>query len=219
MIAAVIFDMDGLMFDTETLNMAAWIEAARRHGWTMTEEQVRVHIGADRATTRRLMEKRFGPDFDFDTIRADRVKIAFERIEREGVPLKPGLRELLSWLRSHGVRTAVGTSSDRSFVDFYMARADLDHPFDAIVTGDQVERGKPAPDIFLRAAEALDADPADCVVLEDSYNGVRAARAAGMLPIMVPDLLPPTPEIEPLLFRKADSLRGVIPILEELRCG
>lgn len=216
MIAAVIFDMDGLMFDTEALNMRGWVEAGRRHGYEMTKEVVYGHIGANLATTRRLMTEHFGSGFDFDTVRADRVAWTFAHIERNGMPEKPGLRTLLAWLRASGLKTAIATSSERRFVDFYMAHTDLGHPFGAIVTGDRVARSKPEPDIFLKAAEELGADPADCVVLEDSYNGIRAAHAAGMRPIMVPDLLPPTPEVEALLYRRADSLDAVIPILEEL---
>lgn len=217
LISAIIFDMDGLMFDTETLNMKGWIEAGRRHGYAMTEDVVFGHIGANLAATRRLMTEHFGPGFDFDAVRADRVAWTFAHIERNGMPEKPGLRELLVWLRANDLKTAIATSSERRFVDFYMAHADLGHPFDAIVTGDRVTRSKPEPDIFLKAAEELGAAPADCVVLEDSYNGIRAAHAAGMRPVMVPDLLPPTPEVEPLLYRRADSLKDVIPILEALR--
>ena len=205
------------MFDTEALNMRGWIEAGRRHGHTMTQEVVYGHIGANLATTRRLMTEHFGPGFDFDAVRADRVAWTFAHIERNGMPEKPGLRALLAWLRASGLKTAIATSSERRFVDFYMAHASLGHAFGAIVTGDRVARSKPEPDIFLKAAEELGADPADCVVLEDSYNGIRAAHAAGMRPIMVPDLLPPTPEVERLLYRRVDSLNDVIPILEELR--
>lgn len=204
------------MFDTEALNLRGWIEAGRRHGHTMTQEVVHGHIGATLAVTRRLMMEHFGPGFDFDAVRADRIAWTFAHIERHGMPEKPGLRELLAWIRASGLKTAIATSSERRFVDFYMAHTDLRHPFDAIVTGDRVARSKPEPDIFLKAAEELGADPVDCVVLEDSYNGIRAAHAARMRPIMVPDLLPPTPEVERLLYRRADSLHDVIPILEEL---
>ena len=204
------------MFDTEALNMKGWIEAGRQHGYEMTEEVVFGHIGANLATTRRLMTERFGPGFDFDAVRADRVAWSFAYIERNGMPEKPGLRALLSWLRDSAVKTAIATSSERRFVDFYMAHANLGHPFDAVVTGDQVARSKPEPDIFLRAAAELGVSPADCVALEDSYNGIKAAHAAGMRPVMVPDLLPPTPEVERLLYRRVDSLNEVIPLLEAL---
>ena len=110
------------------------------------------------------MTEHFGLGFDFDAVRADRVAWTFAHIERNGMPEKPGLRELLVWLRANGLKTAIATSSERRFVDFYMAHADLGHPFDTIVTGDRVTRSKPEPDIFLKAAEELGAAPADCVV-------------------------------------------------------
>ena len=216
MIEAVIFDMDGLMFDTETLNMNAWITAAAKHGYVMTEEMVHAHIGANVHFTRRLMMGHFGPEFDFDTVRADRIAVAFEEIERSGVPVKPGLPELLRWLKGRRVKTAMATSSERRFVDFYRDHTGLDHAFDAVISGEMVTRSKPEPDIFLKAASELGAAPANCMVLEDSYNGIRAAHAAGMIPVMVPDLLPPTPDVKPLLHAMVPSLHDVAPLIEEL---
>ncbi|NLL36883.1 MAG: HAD family phosphatase [Fretibacterium sp.] len=216
MIDAVIFDMDGVMFDTETLNMRAWMEAGTLHGYVVTEEMVHAHIGANVQFTRNLMEKHFGPEFDFDAVRADRIRIAFEDIKENGMPVKPGLVELLDWLRGRGFRTAMATSSERRFVDFYLERSGIRHPFDVIVTGDMVTRSKPEPDIFLKAAEELRTEPVRCMVLEDSYNGIRAARAAGTVPVMIPDLLPPTLEMERLFHVKLDSLKEVAPLIEAL---
>lgn len=216
-IAAVIFDMDGLMFDTEALNLRGWVAAAKKHGFEISESVIHRHIGANLTATRRIMEEQMGPSFDFDAVRADRVAYSFGEIEKHGMPEKPGLRELLKWLREQGIPTALATSSERRFVEFYMAHSNLGHPFNATVTGEQITRGKPEPDIFLKAAELLGVRPEGCVVLEDSYHGIKAAHAAGMRPIMVPDLLPPTPEIEPLLYRKADTLADVIPVLAELQ--
>ena len=215
--SAVIFDMDGLMFDTETLNRKAWYAAGRKRGWEMTDEIIHAHVGAALSTSRRLMTEHFGPSFDFDAVRADRIAWSQAWIEKHGMPEKPGLRELLAWLRERRVRTAIATSSGRPFVDFYLDHAKLEHPFDAIVTWREGMPGKPAPDLFLLAAEELGAAPEACVVLEDSYHGIRAAHAAGMIPIMVPDLLPPTPEVLALAWRKADSLLDVIGLLTELR--
>ncbi|MCR5347595.1 MAG: HAD family phosphatase [Fretibacterium sp.] len=214
----VIFDMDGLMFDTEALNFKAWTVVGRKHGYEITEEDVRPQIGVAVPTARRLMKERFGPDFDYDAVRSDRIAWSFAWIEEHGTPEKPGLRELLTWLNREGIRKAVATSSGRETVDFY-----FDHDpglapfFDAVITWQPGMQGKPAPDIFFAAARSLDAEPERCVVLEDSYNGIRAAHAAGMIPIMVPDRLPPTPEILSLTRGKAEGLTEVIPILEDLR--
>ena len=214
-VSAVIFDMDGLMFDTEALNFRAWHAAGEKHGFDITEEKFAPCIGVAVPTARRILEETFGPGFDFNAVRNDRIEWAFSWIAEHGMPEKPGLRELLSWLEGAGIKKAVATSSPRNFIDFYFEHTPP-LSFDSITTWEQGMQGKPAPDIFLAAAKKLNAEPESCVVLEDSYNGIRAAHAAGMIPIMVPDRLPPTPEIMRLAWRKADTLSGVIPLIEEL---
>jgi len=214
LIKAVIFDMDGLMFDTETLNAAAWKAAGKLHGFEMTDELLKAHIGSNVETTKRLMQEHFGADFDFEAVRAGRIAYSFRHIEENGMPLKPGLRELLAFLNQNGILTALATSSGEMFVRFYLEHAALDHEFDVIVSGDKVKKGKPEPDIFLTALAGLGVEAEECLVLEDSYNGITAAHRAGIRSVMIPDLLPPTPEIEKLFFRKADVLTDVIPLIE-----
>ena len=216
MIKAIIFDMDGLMFDTETMNAVAWKSAGKLHGFDMTDEMLREHIGTNAETTKKLMQNHFGAGFDFDAVRSDRIAHAFQYIKEEGMPLKPGLRELLAYLNEKGLKTAIGTSSAGMFVRFYLEHAGLGHDFDVIVCGDNVKHGKPEPDIFLKALAELGVEADECLVLEDSYNGITASHRAGIRSVMVPDLLPPTPEIEKLFFRKADSLTDVIAIIESL---
>ncbi|MBQ9565810.1 MAG: HAD family phosphatase [Synergistaceae bacterium] len=216
MITSVIFDMDGLMFDTEALNLRGWRAAGEKYGYEITPEVMLPCVGTDVPTTRRLMMERLGPDFDFYTVREDRIAWSFAWIEEHGVPERPGLRELLSWLDGTGIKRAIATASQRRLVDFYMAHLSVPLRFDAIVSWHEGLRGKPHPDLFLAAAEALGAAPGECVVLEDSHNGIRAAHAAGMIPIMVPDLMPPTPEILALAWRVAGSLSDVIPLIQEL---
>ena len=216
MIKAIIFDMDGLMFDTETLNATAWKAAGKLHGFEMTDELLRSHIGANAETTKKQMQNHFGAGFDFDAVRADRIAHAFRYIEENGMPLKPGLRELLAYLVKKGLKTAIGTSSAEQFMRFYLEHAVLGHEFDVIVCADKVKNGKPKPDIFLTALAELGVEADECLVLEDSYNGITAAYRAGIRSIMIPDLLPPTLKIEKLYFRKADVLTDVIPIIEAL---
>jgi HAD superfamily hydrolase (TIGR01509 family) len=213
---AVIFDMDGLMFDTEALNMKAWKAAGKQHGCEMPDELIHAHIGANVETAKRLMREHFGSDFDFDAVRGDRIEYAFRFIEENGTPLKPGLRELLAFLGQKGLKTAVASSSEERFVRFYLEHARLGHEFDALICGDRVKKSKPEPDIFLLALSELGVTAGEALVLEDSYNGIRAAHRAGIRSIMVPDLLPSTPEMEALFFRKAASLSGVIPLIEPL---
>ena len=209
--------MDGLMFDTEALNARGWHEAGARHGFDITVEDLNPCVGVDLPTSCRLLTERFGEGFDYWAIREERIAWCFGWIEEHGVPEKPGLRELLSWLDGTDLKRAVATASPRRMLDFYLSHLNLPLRFDALVTCEEGMRGKPAPDLFLAAAKALDAKPEECVVLEDSHNGIRAAHAAGMVPIMVPDRLPPTPEMESLFWRKADSLSAVIPLLDELK--
>ena len=216
MLKAVIFDMDGLMFDTEALNAAAWKVAGQLHGFDITDEVIRGHIGTNLQTTKMLMQNHFGPQFDFDAVRADRISHSMRYIEENGTPLKPGLRELLAYLNKNTIKTAIGTSTGEQFARFYLERAGLGHEFDVIVCGDNVKKGKPEPDIFLAALSGLGVLRDECLVLEDSYNGITAAHRSGIRCVMIPDLLPPTPEIERLLFRKAGSLTDVIPIIESL---
>ena len=117
---AVIFDMDGLMFDTEALNMRGWKAAGKRHGYEMSDELIRSHIGANVETTKRLMLEHFGDSFDFDAVRRDRIDYAFRFIEENGMPLKPGLKELLAFLEQKDLKTAVASSSEERFVRFYL---------------------------------------------------------------------------------------------------
>ena len=211
--------MDGLMFDTEALNARAWKAAGKLHGFDMTDELLRAHVGANLETTKKQMLDHFGAEFDFDAVRADRIAYSLGHIEENGTPLKPGLRELLSYLKKNGIKTAIGTSTAEQFVRFYLERAGLGHEFDVIVCGDKVQKGKPEPDIFLKALAGLGVEADECLILEDSYNGVTAAHRAGIRCVMIPDLLPPTPEIEKLFFRKADALPDVIPIIKELNAA
>ena len=215
-IKAVIFDMDGLMFDTENLNRKGWYAAAEKRGYAMTDEIIFSHIGADLDTTRRLMTEHFiktHKDFNFDELRADRIAWTRDYIIRNGMPLKKGLNELLNWLDANNFKIAIATSSAMEFVEFYLAHADIKYKFQHIITWRAGMKGKPAPDIFLAAAKELNLKPEACLVLEDSYNGIKAAHAAGMQSIMIPDLLPPTPEILKLASCVLQDLTQVIEIL------
>jgi len=214
LVKAVIFDMDGLMFDTEALNASAWKAAGKLHGFEMTDELLRSHIGSNVETTKKLMQEHFGAGFDFEAVRADRIAHSFRYIEENGMPLKPGLRELLAYLDEKRLKTAIATSSGEMFVRFYLEHAGLDHEFDVVVSGDKIKKGKPEPDIFLTALAELGVGAEECLVLEDSYNGITAAHRAGIRSVMIPDLLPPTPEIARLFFSKADVLTDVIPLIE-----
>lgn len=212
-IKAVIFDMDGLMVDSERLGHEGWQKAGKEFGYTISDAAYFQVTGRTIRDAEIVFKKIFGDDFPFWEIRDQRVKMEYQYYDEFGIPLKPGLLELLTLLESKSIPKAVATSSGHKAADFKLVTANLKERFNAVVSGDQVENGKPAPDIFLRAANLLNISPGDCLVLEDSEAGVKSAHAAGMTPIMVPDLKPPSKEIRQIAFHVADSLHDVRELL------
>ncbi len=185
--AAVIFDMDGLMLDTEPLAARAWTIAAAELGLAFDRGVTRQLVGRNFPDCRTLLLARHGDDYPVDVL-MHAWHAAYDAIvEREGIARKPGLTELLAWLGEARIRTAVATSTRRSRAQAKLAKSALAEHFAVLVGGDEIARGKPAPDIFVLAAARLAVEPAACVVLEDSEPGVRGALAAGMSPIVVPD--------------------------------
>jgi HAD superfamily hydrolase (TIGR01509 family) len=192
---AVIFDMDGLMLDTEPLAARAWDEAAAALGATFDPALARRMIGHNFHDCSAMLRSEAGAGYPVEAI-LSRWHAAYDAIiERDGLTIKPGLIELIEWLDARGIARAVATSTRSDRAHSKLARTALLPHFAALVGGDEVPRGKPAPDIYLEAARRLDRAPWHCVVLEDSEPGVRGALAAGMVAIMVPDLLPPTEEL------------------------
>jgi HAD superfamily hydrolase (TIGR01509 family) len=206
---AVIFDMDGLMLDTERLAPRAWCDAATAVGVDFDLALIAPMVGRNFRDCTALIVDRHGPDFPTaELMRAWHV--AYDAIvEREGIVLKPGLLALLDWLEAEGIPKAVATSTRRDRAQAKLARTALLGRFVALVGGDEIANGKPAPDIFLAAANRLGQEPQRCLVLEDSEPGVRAALAAGMTPIMVPDMHPPSAALIALELLVLASLADV----------
>jgi HAD superfamily hydrolase (TIGR01509 family) len=200
---AVIFDMDGLMLDTERLAPRAWSAAAEAMNVEFDPALIPGMVGRNFRDCRMHLSRHYGDDFPTDEL-LQAWHVAYEAIiAREGIGLKPGLLTLLDWLDLHRIPRAVATSTRRDRAQSKLAQTALLARFDALVGGDEVERGKPQPDIFLLAAGRLRIAPEVCIVLEDSEPGVRAALAAGMMPIMVPDQQAPSADLllrEPLIL-------------------
>ena len=214
-IRAVLFDMDGLMFATERLGGEVWRAVAGKYGVTMTPEDVSLLRGRNYESGRRAFLERFGAGFPYDDMSAEVWREVEARLEHS-VPLRPGLFELLDALRARNCKMAVASSTDSARVLHNLETAGVRGYFSAVIGGDQVTQSKPEPEIFLKAAAALDTPPGLCMVLEDSYNGVRAGAAAGCFTVMVPDMDPPTPEMERLAWAIVPGLTDVARLLEQM---
>jgi HAD superfamily hydrolase (TIGR01509 family) len=195
-IQTVIFDMDGLMLDTEPLYRIAWKRASAECGFELTDEIYKSLVGRGRKDAERTLRETFGPEFSPEKFRALAAQYEEQEFAGPPTPKKPGLDELLAFLEQRNLPLAVATSTERRLALPRLARAGLLSRFDAIATGDEVSRGKPFPDLFLLAAKRLGAEPSSCLVLEDSEAGVFAARAAGMQVFQVPDLVEPSDEVK-----------------------
>lgn len=215
MIRTVIFDMDGLMFDTERLTSDAWIRIGERHGLPITERLLNRMRGLPLDGCIRIFREELGEDFDYWGLRRERVDYVEQWLQEKGMPIKPGLTELLSWLWSHRYSIVLATSTYQPIADRFLKIAGVDSYFPYRVYGDMVKRGKPEPDIFLLGAQKAGTDPGQCLVLEDSYAGVEAGWKAGMSVIMIPDMLPATEREYKRICMCGKTLLDVIPFLEK----
>ena len=215
-IAAVILDMDGLMLDTESIYKSAWQTAATECGYDLDDHFYLTLVGQPNPACEAALLNRFDSQFPLEDFRARWSELWQVHLEAKGIPTKPGLTELLSFLRERQLPVAVATSSDRDYVSSSLRAARIESRFDMIVTGEQVVNGKPAPDIYLEAARRLGVEPRKCVALEDSDNGVLAASGAGMITVMVPDLKPPSAQAREEAFRVVSSLIEARVIIESL---
>jgi len=212
-VKAVVFDMDGLLVDSETAYCEALTAEALAMGHDLPMAVLKRMIGSTWAGSALVLREHFGADFDTDALRDGSVKRFYELAEAE-IALKSGVLELLDHLDATGLPRAIATSSRHVDVSHHLTTHGLGERFHAIVAQGDYARGKPHPDPYLAAAQRLDVDPADCLALEDSHNGVRAAHAAGMMTIMVPDMLDPTEEMHSLCVRIARDLHDVRELLE-----
>jgi len=213
-VKGAIFDMDGLMIDTEKLLVKYWRQAAAEFGYEMTFEHVLGIRSLSRKYSVPKLKEIFGDEFLFDEVRSLRIRLMNEYIDKNGFDIKKGLFELLDYLKSKGIKIAVATATSRDRAVMYLERINALQYFDAVICGDMVKNGKPEPDIYLTAAAELGLPPEECAAFEDSPNGLKSAYAAGCKAVMIPDLSQPDSETEPYTTAVYESLDKAVDFFE-----
>lgn len=197
-IEAVVFDMDGIIFDSEKLVVECWQIVADKYGIEGIEDACYRCLGLNRVVTKEIFLEIYGKDFDYDGYKQEMADLFHAKAAGGNLPKKPGIEELLKALKKLGLKLAVASSTRQQVVEAELRDGGLLRYFDVVIAGDMVEKSKPEPDIYLKACECLAVNSANTFAIEDSYNGIRSAYAAGMRPIMVPDMAPPDEEMKKL---------------------
>ena len=190
--------MDGLLLDSEKINREKWIETAKMLGYEMTYEQWFGLLGTNAESEKQYLYGIYGKDCPAEEFRSIRMKLIGEYAEEHGIPVKRGAKELLEYFKENGIPCVVATSSVRERAEKFLKRAELLCYFESLTCGDEVKLGKPDPELFETAARKANVKPENCVVFEDSENGIIAADRAGMTPVCIPDLQPPTETVKKL---------------------
>lgn len=210
---AVVFDMDGVIFDSERAVMNCWLELAQKYDIKDIEKPYFACVGTTMTRTREIMLETYGEDFPYDEYARESSLMYHEKYDGGKLPMKPGVMELLSYLKGKGKKIALASSTRRGTVTNQLRWAGIIDYFDVIICGDMVAKSKPAPDIFLKACQELGVSPENTYAIEDSYNGIRAAHAGQLRPIMVPDLLEADDEMRGMAECVCDNLNEVIDYL------
>ena len=213
-IHGILFDMDGLVLDSEKLYSRFWREACGFYGYDMSYAQSLKMRALNHSAGARMLHSFFGEDIDYEQTRAKRVELMDAFVEENGVDLKPGVMELMAYLEERKIPAAIASSSPLSRIRSHLAFHGLDVRFASLCSGYDVPKGKPAPDIFLHAAKSLGLKPEECLALEDAPAGILSAYRAGCLPVMIPDQDQPDAATLELLYAKGDILTDVIELLK-----
>ena len=209
MIKGAVFDMDGLMFDTENLTFKIWNEILTEKGYSYSFDIYKKTIGVRSAEVKDFYSNLYGNSFDYDKIKAEAMERFWKYTKEQGVPIKTGLFEILDYLKGKKIKIALATSTTTKSAIEILTRAKVIDYFDRLICGDMVKNSKPDPEIFITAVKELGEKPQNCIALEDSINGIKSAYNAGLKCIMVPDLIEPTKEIRPMLFGLCQDLTQV----------
>lgn len=214
-ISGVLFDMDGLVLDSEVLYTRFWREAAAALGYTMTAAQSLGMRSLGKNLGQPYLESLFGSGVDYTLMRRKRIELMDAYVAQHGIPPKPGILELLNYLDEHGIAAAITSSSPMESIQKHLSAVGLLHRFQKLCSGHDIPNTKPAPDIYLMGADVLGLNPSQCLALEDSPAGILSAWRAGCLPVIIPDLDQPGEDTKKLLFAQADSLTDIISILKQ----
>ena len=207
--SAVVFDMDGIIFDSERLALECWEKIGAEYHLEGMREAFLPCIGTNNVKTKEIVLERYGRDFPYDDFSTKASKLFHEITDQGGLPVKAGVQELLTYLKENGIPIALASSTRLETVTQELKQAGLYEFFGVVMGGDQLKRSKPEPDIYLMTCEKLGVQPTCTYAIEDSYNGIRSAYSAGMKPIMVPDMLPPTDEMRDKSIAVLDDLLQV----------
>ena len=214
-IEAVVFDMDGVIFDTERLIYKLWLEIAPKYGFNTVDTLFYKVIGVTKTYTEQVFYKEYGKDIPYWEFREEAKNVFFEYINEHGIPLKDGIRELLEHLKANGYKIGLASSTSIETVTAELKMEKLYDYFDVVIGGDLIKNSKPAPDIYLTACEQLGINPKNAVAIEDSFNGIRSASAAGMRAVMVPDMIEPDDEMREKAYAIKRNLFEVMEMLEK----
>lgn len=216
MIKAIIFDMDGLMIDSERVTFECYQERLKDMNLTMDEEFYKTLLGKPIKGIYQRFYDVYGNDFPIQNVIQDVHQLMAERFETEGVPVKKGLVELLHYLKDNNYKTIVATSSNRDRVDKFLAQAKITEFFDDSICGDEVTKGKPNPEVFLKSCQKLGVNVDEAIVLEDSEAGIQASYDANIKVICIPDMKYPEKQYEEKTFKILKDLTEVTAYLKSL---
>lgn len=212
---ALIFDMDGTMFDTEPISYRFWREVSARYGYDLDRTVFDQMLGRDNVRIRSICKASFGPDYPYDQVCREKVALQLEYYRHNDIPFKPGLGQILDYAKEEGLICAVASSSPRTMIEYLLERNGIASFFAVVQSGEEAPHGKPEPDIFLMACEKAGVLPETALVMEDSESGILAAHRAGIPSIWIPDLIEIDKDVQALAWKICNSLAEVPDLLEK----